>query len=332
MERRRVPRDSCASGRRDPPSLLPGIPPPQPTSAPVPDPAPLSHPLQEARSRPAGVPPPPSLAPHRPVVRRRRAGGGAGVWGWGSRAHPQGGREPTLPEGPRACGPQWKSMSGVGAGVCVWKRGRGGRRGGPWEGAPRAEKEAKAGGCEGPSQRRDAGRRDRCAGRAGRTGPAVGCGARRARRASGLEARAGRGPRREGRGRTARSRGGEGRAPSGGGVGALAHLHAWRGGAIGCGRSAAPAWGSRNAWGTAWSGVLWATGAGEGGASARARGAGGGGGVGDARLGSAGLYGAGSWERAVPGLSSSPARLTSRCRASVAPGHVPDGGWEGSRG
>ena len=67
------------------------------------------HPLVTPSRKPAVTRlarhPHPPRAPHRPVVRRRRAGGGAGVWGWGSRAHPQGGREPTLPEGPRSLDP-----------------------------------------------------------------------------------------------------------------------------------------------------------------------------------------------------------------------------------
>lgn len=47
-------------------------------SSPFTRPVLLCHPLQEVRSPQAAVPPHPLRAPHRPVVRRRRTGGGVG--------------------------------------------------------------------------------------------------------------------------------------------------------------------------------------------------------------------------------------------------------------
>ena len=189
---------------------------------------------------------------------------------------PSAAASPPFPKARAPCTP--REIDEWGGGWGVWKRGPGGRRGGPWEGAPRAEKEAEAGGCEGPSQRRDAGsRRDRCA------GGQDGVGTRGGMRSAAGEASfwAGGSSRAGGRaggvrGRRARSRGGQGRAPSGGNVGGpLAHLHAWRGGATAAGARGCAGLGARgNAWGTGHGrGILRATGCRRGwGASARGAG------------------------------------------------------------
>lgn len=196
----------------------------------------------------------------------------------------------------------------------MWKRGRGGRRGGPWEGAPRAEKEAKAGGCEGPSQRRDAGsRRDRCA------GGQDGVGTRGGMRSAAGEASFWAGGSSRAGGRVGRA-GGEGRAVGEGRAG-LPRVEVWGALSLTCMPGAAArrlrALGAAPAWGVA--GMRGARGmvggfcgqrcAGEGGGLAPGARGGGGGGGGrcSARLGWARR---GSSERAVPASPPPPARLT----------------------
>lgn len=137
VDQRRAPRDQLTPG---PSRLSPCA---SPTTSVNSSPRtlhPLSHPLQEARSPRRTRHPHPCLAPHRPVVRRRRAGGGAGASGWGNpapspalpRTHPS--HRPTLP------GPGWQAMRVVG------NRGPGGsakrlcgRERGEQKGNPRQE-------------------------------------------------------------------------------------------------------------------------------------------------------------------------------------------------
>lgn len=238
MKWRRAHRDICDQ-------LTPGLTclsascilPLPPTLTPVPGPAP---PLAIPSTKPA-VPrlarhPHPLLAPHRPVVRKRRAGGGAGALGWGIPA-------PSLAL-PRAHPSHRHAHQVLG-----WKAARkgGGRnedqevgKGTPREETPRAGREPEAGGCkkpepkagwrqlQGPRPLRQEGRWSQKPRRDGEHG---GKGALRGWR---LEPR-----RPTARGGTQAKGAESGRAGPGslgwGSGGSLTHLHAWRDGATAAG-------------------------------------------------------------------------------------------------
>lgn len=228
MKWRRAHRDICDQ-------LTPGLTclsascilPLPPTSTPVPGPAP---PLAIRSTKPA-VPrlarhPHPLLAPHRPVVRKRRAGGGAEALGWGIPAPPL-----ALPRAHPSHRHAHQVLGWIAA------RMGGGRnedqevgKGTPREGTPRAGREPEGGGCKkpepkagwrqrGPRPLRQEGRWSQKPRRDGEHG---GKGALRGWSPGDR-------PRGEGRRLKARSREGLGRAPSAGGVGVpLTHLHVWR--------------------------------------------------------------------------------------------------------